>query len=344
MQIIINAGGVGTRLWPLSTSKKPKQFVGLIDSEPLLLKTYKRLVQHFSPDQIWVNTNEKFKDLVLDCLPSSFDESHVLTEPSRRDNFPAIVSHAAVVANRTSDSEALVFVHADHFVPPHDWQTWNETLTKLGNAVDSREFDLMTSGVAPTFANNQLGYIELSPEEKEKSFAAAVKIQQFKEKPTVKEAQKFLDSGCFLWNLGYFSFNFKTLHKTLQQHWPLEAEITNSFFKNGEITPALYGKMTKIAFDYAIAEKVNKIGVIGMKIEWEDFGTWDIISKYLPEMTKNQVEFGGSGNLVKSDNEKRKVAFVGVSDLLVVENEEGILIINPKNSSEIKKVSQYFEI
>jgi mannose-1-phosphate guanylyltransferase len=341
MQIIINAGGVGTRLWPLSTAKRPKQFVGLVDEETLLYKTYKRLVKKYSPSQIWVNTNEKFKNLVIESLPSSFDESHILTEPSRRDNFAAICSHAGIVAHRTSPNEPLVFVHADHFIPEKDWDTWNDSLELLANS--TAKYELLTAGIKPTFASTQFGYIQLLAKDKQKIYTTACDIQKFKEKPDLELAEEFVNSGEYIWNLGYFSFTYNNLQTNLQKFWPIEAGIVQDFYKKGEISTSSYNKMTKIAFDYALAEKMDKIGVIGMDISWEDLGTWDTIIKHLPKLGKKQVEFAGHSNVVKLKNNNKKVAFVGVAGLLLVESEEGILIIDPKNSGDVKKVAQYFE-
>jgi mannose-1-phosphate guanylyltransferase len=110
MQIIINAGGTGTRLWPFSTSSKPKQFVPLIDEESFLRKTYNRLVSYFPKESVWVNTNAKFIDQVKECLPIDFPENHILTEPQKKDTFAAIVSHAAVVSHFTSNNEPFLFM------------------------------------------------------------------------------------------------------------------------------------------------------------------------------------------------------------------------------------------
>jgi mannose-1-phosphate guanylyltransferase len=345
MQIIINAGGTGTRLWPYSTNSKPKQFVPLIDSESFLTKTYNRLISSFGASQIWVNTNVKFKSLVEDNLPEDFNQKHILTEPEKRDNFAAIISHAALVAGSVGVEETLVFLHADHLITQKDWAQFNQALQIVSTSLENNEFEIVTAGVKPQFANTQLGYIQISPENKENCYSKVVKVDSFKEKPDLETANSFVESGNYLWNLGYFSFTYKNLLKNLQVLYPEVVEIVEKFRNSGVIDGENYSKLPKIAFDYAIAEKTTSLGVIGIDTDWEDIGNWEIAAKYIPELSKNksQVELVGSGNKVKLLDKNRKVAFVGVSNLLLVESEEGILVIDSSKSSEVKKAAEYFE-
>lgn len=345
MQVIINAGGTGTRLWPYSTNSNPKQFVPLIDSESFLTKTYNRLIDDFDSNQIWVNTNVKFQSLVEQNLPEDFNKSHILTEPEKRDSFAAIISHAALVAGSVGVEETLIFLHADHLISEKDWSKFNLALKIVSNSLEKCEFEIITAGVKPKFASTQLGYIKISPENKESCYSKVVKVDSFKEKPDLEIANSFVESGNYLWNLGYFSFTYKNLLKNLRILYPEIVEIVEKFRTSGVIDSESYAKLPKIAFDYAIAEKTTSLGVIGIDTEWEDIGNWEIAAKYISELSQNisQVEFAGSGNKVKLLNKNRKVAFVGVSNLLLVESEEGILVIDPTKSAEVKKAAEYFE-
>ncbi len=344
MQIIINAGGTGTRLWPISTNQKPKQFVPLIDEENFLKKTYNRLVTIFQPEQIWVNTNEKFKLFVEESLPANFPKKNILTEPEKRDNFAAITSHAAVVGHYVGVDEPLVFVHADHLVLEKDWQQFNQALIQIGNSIELDKFEIVTAGVKPTFANTQLGYIEIEASHKSELFAQVVPVKSFKEKPEIEDAEKFLQSGNYLWNLGYFSFKFSHLLKNIQALYPELVPILEGFRVEGKIQAEDYQKFPKISIDYALIEKISNLGVIGIDIGWEDIGNWAVAKKYLPSLEANNMhlELQGQNNQVRSVSGK-KVAFIGVSDLLLVESEDSILIINTKHAGEVKKAAEYFE-
>ncbi len=345
MQIIINAGGTGTRLWPYSTNETPKQFVPLIDEYSFLRKTYNRLISAFKPEQIWVNTNIKFKNLVEESLPTHFEASHILTEPVKRDNFAAIISHAAVVAHHVGVDEPLVFVHADHLILEKDWPKFNQALKIAANTLLNKEFEIVTAAVKPKFPNTQLGYIEIDPKNTKECYEQAVKVMRFKEKPDVEMAEEFIASGNFLWNLGYFSFTYNTLLENLRKFDPKTVEIVEKIKQTGQIDTNDYLQLPKIAFDYAVAEKTPSLGVIGIDIDWEDIGNWEIAAKFLPKLVenKNQIEISGTNNKVKLTNQKRKVAFIGVSNLVLVESAEGILVIDPKCAGDVKKAAEYFE-
>jgi mannose-1-phosphate guanylyltransferase len=345
MQIIINAGGTGTRLWPFSTNKTPKQFVPLVGDSNFLKKTYDRLTSYFKPEQIWINTNINFKDLVIQSLPTDFDPKKILTEPEKRDNFAAIISHAAVLAHTVESNEPLIFIHADHLIQESDWQKFNLALEKVANSLETKQFEIITAGVTPRSANTQLGYIEIKPENIHESENKAVKVERFKEKPDLQTAKKFVEDGNFLWNLGYFSFTFESLLKNVEKFMPEALPVINSIQKSGVIKPEEYALLPKIAFDYAIAEKTDSLGVISMDIYWEDIGNWHVASQYIPKLSENDhfIEVSGQNNLAKSYLHHRKIAFVGVSNLILLESEEGILVIDSKAAGDVKKVAEYFE-
>lgn len=345
MHIIINAGGSGTRLWPLSTKEGPKQFIGLIDEESLLIKTFNRLRDTFAIDQIWINTNQQYFNLVKTLLPPDFPESHILLEPEKRDSFAAIIAHAAVVAHHVGSNVPLVFLASDHFIPTRDNQIFNATLARMGWAVSQRQFDLVVAGVKPTKPDTQLGYIQVNSQNQHQLFEDVVKVQLFKEKPNLETATEYFESGNFLWNLGYFGFAFDDIFRLVTRFWPDVAPVLEEIFHSGSITPELFTKIPKIAIDYALVEKAQNIGVVGMNIAWEDIGNWAVVKHHLPDISNQELflEIAGSGNAVKVTQKSRKVAFVGVSGLLLVESEEGILVIDPKYSAETKKVAEYFE-
>lgn len=346
MQLIINAGGGGSRLWPLSTNFRPKQFVNLFDGENFLQKTYNRLSSEFTADQIWINTNEKFRDLIFKHLPDFKNRPEkILTEPEKRDHFAALIGHSAVVANRTSIQEPQIFLHADHLIENKDWKLYNNSLRIVGEAVASGKFKVVTAGVKPFWPNTQLGYIEINKGQERDCYFKACEVKNFREKPNFETASKFLENGNFLWNLGYYCFSFKSLLEILDNLYPEVAEIAKSFYKSGKIDAKLYKKIPKTSFDYAVSEKIQGLGVVGLDLKWEDIGNWETAYKYLEHLQDgpNRIQLAGSGNKVFLENAEKKVAFVGVSNLILAETEAGILVIDPKYSAEVKKVSDHFQ-
>ncbi len=345
MQIIINAGGKGTRLWPYSTNSRPKQFSPLIDSENFLKKTYDRLSNNFKHEQIWINTNQNFLDLIKESLGKKYDPNKVLTEPERRDSFAALIAHAAVVASKTSRDDTLIFLHSDHLIKSEDWSKFNHGLKIINRSIQAKEFEIITMGIKPTYPNTQLGYIQIDIEDSQECFKNTVKIKQFREKPNYERALEFVENGNYLWNLGYYSFTFNGLIKNLARLYPELVENVEGIYQSGVIKAELFSQIPKTSFDYAISEKAKSLGVVGCDFFWEDIGNWEVARKYLPDLNNNpkQIQMAGKGNQVKLINPNKKIAFVGVSDLLLIESDEGVLVVDPKYSAEVKKVAEYFD-
>jgi mannose-1-phosphate guanylyltransferase len=342
MQIIINAGGFGTRLWPLSTKSKPKQFANIIDNESLIQKTFFRLNKHFKSDTIWVTTNCTHKQTVIDQLGPNFESKHILTEPERRDTFAAVIAHAAIVASKTNENETLVYISSDHYFDPTiDLHNFNQTLLKVDQGIQTNQYQIILPATKPYFASTSYGYIKFDTQ----SELDINPVLEFKEKPNLKTAQQFLKSKEYYWNLGYFAFKYSSLIKILSEYYPELVEVVETIRSKGTIELVDYQKITKTSFDFAILEKVKSLGVIDMKLTtWDDIGNFETVYNYIPVQDDSDYLFqvNGNGNKVKLHTTK-KVAFVGVSNLLFIENEYGTLIIDPKNCSEIKQVSSWFD-
>jgi mannose-1-phosphate guanylyltransferase len=342
MQIIINAGGSGTRLWPLSTKAIPKQFSNILDNESLIQKTISRLIDFVPYNDIWVTTNVKHINLAKNNLGSEFIQDHILTEPSRRDTYAAVIAHAAVVASKTSRQESLIFISSDHYYNPLvDQKNFNSTLSILDKNIKTNQYSIILPATKPYFPSTNYGYIKSqSP-----STDSITPVLEFKEKPNSTLAQSFFESGQYLWNLGYFAFNFDSLSNIVAQLDPISHLAIESIYTKGIITDDDYNKIKVDSFDFAVLEKCQNLGVIDMNLTtWDDIGSFETIYNYLPDSKDNTYvqEVGGSNNKVKTST-NTKVAFVGVSNLLVIENENGILIIDPNKTEGIKTISNLFD-
>ena len=344
MQIIINAGGTGTRLWPLSTSNKPKQFSAIIDSETLIEKTLKRMIKLTSEENIWISTNVRYSKLLKTILPN-FRSDRVIIEPEKRDTFAAICSNAAVVAGQTSINETIINIQADAYIPEHETEIYLESLRTIDQAIQNNSYEFMTIGVKPSFANTGLGYVQINENDKLNAFKNPVKVERFTEKPDQETANKFLEEGNYLWHWGTHSFTYKQLIQTLEINSPESISLLNVIQESGEINKEVYNQLPKVAFEYVVTEKIKNLGIIAINVSWDDIGTWQTVYNYLPNLLPdtNHIELAGRGNKIKTNNQNLKVAFVGVSNLLVVQTEDGLLIMNPDNHSEIKQVSNYFD-
>jgi mannose-1-phosphate guanylyltransferase len=342
MQIIINAGGSGTRLWPLSTKSNPKQFAKIIDNESLLQKTYFRLSQSHNNSNIWVTTNQAHKEIVKLQLGPNFIDNNILTEPQRRDTFAAVIAHAAIVASRTNVDETLVYISSDHYIDPtKDLVNFDNTLHEVDSCIQSNLYPIVLPATKPYFASPAYGYIKFDTASKSRINP----VLEFKEKPNQQVAQEFINSGQYYWNLGYFAFKYSSLLNILQEFYPETKKVLDTIFYKGVIELEDYQQIEKESFDFAILEKIKDIGVIDMKLaSWDDIGNFDTVYNYLPANEQNHefIQVGGDGNKIKTLGNK-KIAFVGVSNLMFVESEHGTMIIDPANSNGIKDVAAWFD-
>lgn len=346
MQIIIVAGGGGTRLWPLSTDSLPKQFAPIIGSKSSLEKVYEYVASSFPKENIWVNTNAKHADLLAKTLPD-LPKDKMLLEPEKRDTFPALAAQAARVSHFTNDKEPIIFVTSDEFFDTDEsGAKFMEALKKIGEALEKDIYDIVTVGIKVSSPNINYGYIEVQPEYNDVRYDQVVPVARFTEKPEKETAQEFMSSGNYLWHKFNCSFNFAKMKQMLSEIDPKSLEILLEIEQTGVINPERYKDLPKISIDYQIMERTKNIGVIGLDIEdWVDLGNWEIAKKYISKeiAEHKQLELGGNNNTAKLKTLNKKVAFVGVSNLMLVETDEGILILEPSMAAEVKKVAEYFE-
>jgi mannose-1-phosphate guanylyltransferase len=342
MQIIINAGGSGTRLWPLSTKALPKQFAPLIDHQSLLQKTYFRLTQDYRIDDIWVTTNQDHIGLVNSQLCPNYNFNHTLFEPERRDTFAAVIAHSAIVASKTSKDETLVFISSDHYFDPNmDQQSFVNTLATVDNSIQANAYPIILPVTKPYFPSTAYGYVKSDFESNK-----VTKVLEFKEKPNQLKANEFIESGNYFWNLGYFAFKYTQLLRIVKELYPELESVMNNIYSKGSIDLEDYQQIQKTSFDFAILEKLTSIGAIDMNLTtWDDIGNFETLSNYIPTIdSSNHIQVQGIGNKYKSNNvSQRKVAFVGVDNLLLIESDDAIMIIDPTKSTLIKEVSQKFD-
>jgi mannose-1-phosphate guanylyltransferase/mannose-6-phosphate isomerase len=342
MQIIISCGGGGTRLWPVSTDQLPKQLIPLLDDESLMLKTYKRIRRNFSAEQIWVTVNEKHLQTVKDILPEEFNSNHIIAEPVKRDTFAAISLASAIIAKETSIDEPLIFIPSDDWIENEDdINKLNKALIKIGENLADKKFEVITVGIKPSSPSTQFGYLEVSGNAVTEG--NVIPVKSFKEKPSLEVAEEYLNSGQFYWHKHNPSLTFNSLIQNIQQHWPELLQTIQNVYNNGEFSLSDFEAFPKLSLDYAILEKSKNIGMIALDISWDDLGTWETVYNYLSKLDgNNNIELLGDGNKVKLEDPNLKVAFVGVSNLLVVQTKDGLLILDPKYSGEVKNVAEHF--
>ncbi|MBB6480771.1 mannose-1-phosphate guanylyltransferase [Spirochaeta isovalerica] len=345
--VIIMAGGAGTRLWPASTNTRPKQFMKIGGNDSLITSAIKR---GFALDHrgyvIIVTHRDHLKPALDECsaLPEEMRKRIViLPEPFARNTAPALMLAAAWLKWKGEENSSVIVLAADHII--NDTDGFIASVEKASQLAEKDR--LVPFGIPPVSAETGYGYIEAG-----KTFLPGLEVVSFKEKPDLKTAVKFVAAGNFYWNSGMFVYPVSLFYDELRVHTPEVVEPFDSIdFRDGQfaaekdltylkdidaITP-VYEKVLKISIDYALMEKSHKIAMAEAEFDWNDVGSWDVISE-IDKSEKNTLTVKGRNNFVYGDDVQ--VAFCGVSDLIVVVEEGKILICRKGESQLVKEVTE----
>jgi len=341
---VIMAGGVGSRFWPVSTQNNPKQFHDMLGTgDTLIQKTFNRLKKLIPQENIFILTNERYKELVHSQIPSLTDRQVVL-EPAMRNTAPCIL-YAALKIQKENKDAVMIVAPSDHWI--EDEEKFNKNVEQAFTYSHKNDA-LITLGIQPTFPNTGYGYIEY-----DKSIELPVKpVKQFREKPDYNKAKEFLQQGNFLWNAGIFIWSIKSVVKAFKTCEPKLYEIFisgidtyNTDFEDDFIRDN-YGKAENISVDYAIMEKSKNVFVLLAEFDWNDLGTWgSLYDKLEKDENRNAVVNAkilaedSKGNMIRSKKEKI-VVVDGLNDYIIVDKEDVLLIFPKEKEQDIKKVLQ----
>ena len=280
MKVFILAGGGGTRLYPLSTEEKPKQFLKLVNDKSLLVNTIERFLPLCPPADITVITNEKYSGLTeTELNENGLADVNILTEPCRKNTAPAILLAALHAKEKgCDDSEVLVFSPSDHAVSP---QSEFENAVNRGAKVAEQGY-ITVFGIVPDKPETGYGYIKPG----EPLGTNGNKVERFTEKPDALTAETFIKDG-YLWNGGIYCFTVRTLLDQLKKLQPeLNAAAQKGFseFRNA------FCELPSVSIDYAITEKTDKAAVIPMNLNWSDIGSWNSLNAFVKNSGRTTME------------------------------------------------------
>jgi mannose-1-phosphate guanylyltransferase len=346
---VIMAGGVGTRFWPRSRERLPKQFLEIVGSGSLLEKTLARIGPLADLQQTFVVTNAVQAEVVRSQAPMIPTEN-ILVEPVGRNTAPCIGLAASWI--RRLDPDALMVVSpADHLV-----QNEQEFLRilKLALRVAEEKDALVTIGIKPTHPETGYGYIQAMEEELDPNPYRAEGVYQvktFAEKPNLETAERFLSSGDFLWNSGIFVWRAGTILKEIELHLPelheelltVQKSIGSPNYK--QVLELAYGVIRSISIDYGVMEKAGNAFVVRGDFGWSDVGSWDEVVRVTPRdgdgnsLKGKVIVRNSTNNFIDAGN--KVVAAIGVNDLVIINTDDAVLICRKGESQDVKEVVDY---
>jgi len=343
---IIMAGGIGSRFWPLSKTKKPKQFLDILGTgRTLLQQTYDRFIQLMPADHIYIVSNLEYKALIAEQLPDLPSEN-ILLEPLRRNTAPCI-DYANFRILQKNPNANMVVAPSDHLIVKEQkfLDHVNEAFDFVGN-----NDALLTMGIVPSRPDTGYGYIQ-GMQEKVKGYeeSSLRKVKTFTEKPDLKMASIFLESGDFFWNAGIFFWSLKSIMDAFEAFLPeihsLFQEGVDAYgtSKEAGFIEETYSNCRNISIDYGVMEKAENVYVLVSDYGWSDLGTWGSLYEQL-EKDENQNAVVGSqvflydstGNIVNVE-ERMLVVLQGLSDYIVVQNQDTILVCRREDEQKIKQ-------
>ena len=343
---VIMAGGVGSRFWPMSKKAEPKQFLDILGTgETLLQQTFNRFKRICPEENIYIVTNEIYRDIVKNQLPG-INNDQVLGEPALRNTAPCIAYANYKILDKNPNAK-IVVAPSDHIILKED--IFVEVINSALAAVTENDW-LLTLGITPSRPDTGYGYIQFNEALTYKNDKRIRKVKTFTEKPNLEIAKSFLESGDFLWNSGIFIWSLKSILSAFDKYLP---EV-NDIFKEGiskyntsneiPFIEKAYSVCKNISIDYGIMEKADNVQVLASAFGWSDLGTWGSLYTLMNKDDNENAVIGKNVMLYNSKNNvinmpKNKLAVIqGLKDYIVVENEDILLICKKEDEQNIRQI------
>ncbi|MBF0315518.1 MAG: NTP transferase domain-containing protein [Oligoflexia bacterium] len=348
---LIMAGGSGTRFWPLSTKKKPKQYLNLVGEQSLLTETLARVAPLSQNQDRFIVTISTQRKLAIAHSQEYMPASNVILEPSARNTAPCVfLSLITLLSKNAHASDMVIILPADHVILNH--RGFQDTLQK-GVDLAKQTSSIVTIGIIPHTPHTGYGYIKIDK--------STSKVLEFKEKPNYETALSYMRDGYF-WNAGMFIASVGTLLEEFATNAPAIYAFKDRLLQalqasNEKEIASLYQELPSISIDYAIMENSKRISLVPSEFDWSDLGAWDALIPILRQQQQQQQEQGenflvhqnerfffsdAKNNLIKSDP-SQLITMIGVNDLIVVNTPSTLLIVKESDAQKIKEVVSYLE-
>ena len=345
LHALIMAGGGGTRFWPRSRQKKPKQFLQLVGDRSLIQQAADRIEAVVPPERTWIITSAQHTALMAEHLPGVPSE-RIVGEPCGRDTAACIGLGAALIALDDPDA-VMVVMPADHVIEPA--QEFRRAVQVAERMVEENPRALVTIGVPPTFPATGYGYIQRGPEIARRQNIGVFKVKSFREKPGADLAEQWAQSGDYFWNSGIFFWKARAILDALKAKQPRLMEGIERIAAAwqtpswSEVFRAEYESLPRISIDYAVMEGAEEVLVIQAPYRWDDVGSWLAFERMHPQdAAGNTVNANHCGidtaQCVIVAEPNTLVATVGVSNLLIIQDGDAILVADRRDEAAVKSL------
>ena len=340
---LIMAGGAGTRFWPRSRVKKPKQYLSLFGNQSLIQETVSRFANFIPEESIYIVSAKSQKE-VLEEQTANLPKENLIYEPVGKNTLPAIGLAALFIAKKDPDG-ILIVSPSDHLI--QNDELFMQTIGSATMIADKKD-GIVTIGITPKFPATGYGYVKTADEITIGQSIKSYSVNKFVEKPNLKVATEYLESGGFFWNSGIFVFKVSVFLESVSKYSPrLYADLLriNEFIDTDDYEEALnriYNEVESISIDYGILEKAENVFVVQGDFVWNDLGSWEEVYKY-GKKDENQNSQKGEVVFIDTKNSyvyapDSLVAVVGLDDVIVVQEGDTILVCKRDHAEEIKQV------
>lgn len=342
MNLVIFAGGAGTRLWPLSRRNSPKQFTPIVGDKSTIQLAIDR-IESFGYENIYISTNEKYADIIREQVPT-LDASHVMTEPAKRDVAPAIgLTLLRLKAQGASGPMAILW--SDHLMDHPD--AFVQALKTAETLVQEHPDQFVFFGEKPRYANQNLGWIHVGEEVGERQHA----FLEWSYRPELDRCEKMFESGEWLWNPGYFVFDIDVCLSLYEKHQPTMYAALQQMVADEALLASDYETLESISFDNAIVEHVApaQARVLAVDFGWSDPGTlYALKEAFAPSEKENYTKgtvstYETTDSFVYNEEDGKLVATIGLEGVCVINTKDATLVVRKEDVPKIKPFLKQLE-
>jgi mannose-1-phosphate guanylyltransferase len=342
LYIFIMAGGSGERFWPASRTTTPKHLLKLLGEQTLLEQTVRRFEGVVPLGQIFILTNSAQVESTKEAIPF-LPAANIIAEPAKRDTAPACALATAIARTRSLDAVIGLFP-ADAMI--HDVEVFRKQIKEAALYAAENEA-IVTFSITPSYPSTGFGYLKLGEQVQAGEVTQLVSVSQFVEKPNSDRALEYLESGKYGWNAGMFLWKAETFYRECEKQQPELAAFIDGFTNHQKVRldylATAFPSLPKISVDFAIMEHASSVVAVIADFDWDDVGSWTALPKHLGTdefqntFQGNVISLDSTHNIVVAN--KRVVAICGVSDLVVVESHDSILVCHRNAAEKIKQLT-----